>query len=58
MEAVRVSCVCSEVLRTEPMASNLVLAWDNELEPDEHADDLAADAAWEIGTVDVRTRKD
>lgn len=58
VEVVRVSRVYSEVLGTEWMASYLVLAREDEIEPEKYARDLAADVVWEICKVEVRARKE
>lgn len=53
MEVVRVSRVCSEVVKTERMASELVLAQDDKREPEQYGRDFATDATGKIGTAEV-----
>lgn len=49
---------CAGVLKTERIASDLVLAWVDEFEPAEKLRAFAAEAAWEMGTREERERSE
>lgn len=57
MDCVRASRVCSEVFKTEWMASDLVLARDEEVNSEEEDLDLPTDSPCEISMVGVRTHR-